>query len=237
MLLYSVLAVSSRHQANGEDQVVEASDYHARCLELVIQALCQPDSCYDDTLLATIVCLRFYEEFDSGADSFLHLSGVARLLRAIPHFSHSGGLAEAASWQALRQDIYASLVNKQSPSFELENYNKSGVFDREDFGAAANVIILLFAKILRYLYSSGPYSTLVVWEKLENAVEHWNFQRAFQPSFYQNVQNASEQAFPIICMISSPQGTELSILSEKMFAMLSMTKLLPYNITMPAKCT
>lgn len=208
MLLYSVLAVSSRHQAAGDNEKLEAADYHSRCLELVIDALSQPESCYDDILLATIVCLRFYEEFDYQADSFLHLSGVAKLLSAMPGFSNSGGLAEAASWQALRQDIYSSLVNKQAPSFELENYDQSSVFARLDFEAAANVIILTFAKILRFLYSSDRENTPITWADLEGLVETWNRRRAFQPVFYQDAYTMPDQPFPIISLTNSAQSKE-----------------------------
>lgn len=206
MLLYAVLAIAAGHQASNDEDRHEASKYHGRCLELVIPALSQPESCFDDVLLATIVCLRCYEEFNTQADDFLHLNGTARLLSAIPHFSHSGGLAESASWQALRRDIYVSLIQKQPPTFELDNYDKSSVFNSLDFGAAANVIILLFAKILRCLYSFESNSNYTSWQGLEVAVDQWNAQRVFQPSYYEDTQPESGKPFPTICMISAPQG-------------------------------
>lgn len=216
MLLYAVLAIAAGHKASNDEDRHEASEYHGKCLELVIPALSQPESCFDDVLLATIVCLRCYEEFNTQADDFLHLNGTARLLSAIPHFSHSGGLAESASWQALRQDIYVSLIQKQPPTFELDNYDKSSVFNSLDFGAAANVIILLFAKILRCLYSFESNNNYTAWQGLEVAVDQWNTQRVFEPSFYRDAQPESGEPFPTICMISAPQGMKFRHTGRKM---------------------
>ncbi|KAH0343701.1 hypothetical protein KCU83_g8695, partial [Aureobasidium melanogenum] len=234
MLLYAVLAISAGHQAGSDEDRHEASEYHGKCLELVIPALSQPERCFDDILLATIVCLRCYEEFNTQADDYLHLNGTARLLSAIPHFSHSGGLAESASWQALRQDIYVSLIQKQPPTFELDNYDKSSVFNSLDFGAAANVIILLFAKILRCLYSSECNNNYTVWQGLEVAVDQWNVQRVFQPSYYQDAQAESGKPFPTICMISAPQGMKFIRFQVEL---LIKIKSLHCSTIMLVKCT
>lgn len=213
MVLYAVLAVSSRHQAlmAGYDEL-EASYYHGQCLELVINALSQPESTYDDNLFATIVCMRVYEELDEEVDDFLHLQGVGRLLTAIPTFAYSGGLAEAASWQALRQDIYMALFNKVQPSFDLENYGRSRVFDFRDDDACANVIVLIFARILRLLYSSASTVDLDAWNDLEHSLEVWNTQRSlvFKPLYVKEADPTRDQPFPIIRLTNPAQGKSFS---------------------------
>lgn len=209
MVLYAVLALSSRHQSLmiGYDEL-ESSYYHGRCLELVINALSQPESSYDDNLFASMICMRIYEEFDEGVDDFLHLQGVGRLLNAIPTFAHSGGLAEAASWQALRQDIYMALFNKVPPSFDLENYSRSRVFDFRDDDACANVIILIFARILRLLYSPSTAVDTGAWNDLEHSLEVWDAQRLliFKPLYVKEADPAHDQPFPIIRLMNPAQG-------------------------------
>lgn len=209
MVLFAVLAVSSRHQAlvAGYDEL-ESSYYHGRCLELVINALSQPETSYDDNLFATIVCMRVYEELDEEVDDFLHLQGVGRLLNAIPTFAYSGGLAEAASWQALRQDIYVALSNKLQPSFDLANYGRSRVFDFRDDDACANVIVWLFARILRLLYSPSTSSESGAWGEIERDIDSWDAQRSlvFQPLFVKDADLSQDRPFPTVRLINPAQG-------------------------------
>ena len=213
MVLYAVLALSSRHQSlltKGDTN--EGSYYHGKCLELVIQELSKPESFYDDNLFATMVCMRVYEELDhtSKADEFLHLKGVGRLLRAIPTFAHSGGLAEAASWQALRQDVYVAIRDKVQPSFDLDNYGLSRVFDFRDDAACANVVILLFGRILRLLYSPSDSMLYDAWREIEDHVRLWDAQRSrvFQPLFVKEASPGENQPFPIIRLINPAQGNQ-----------------------------
>jgi hypothetical protein len=211
MVLYAVLALASRHQSLlTKCDANEGSYYHGRCLELVIRELSKPESSYDDNLFATMVCMRVYEELDgnSKADDFLHLQGVGRLLRAIPTFAHSGGLAEAASWQALRQDVYVAIRDKVQPSFDLNNYGLSRVFDFRDDAACANVVILLFARTLRLLYSPSGPTLLDAWREIEHHVQLWDAQRSrvFQPLFVKEANPKENQPFPIVRLLNPAQG-------------------------------
>jgi hypothetical protein len=211
MLLYAVLALSSRHQSLlTKSDANEGLSYHGRCLKLVIRELSKPESSYDDNLVATMVCMRVYEALDntSKADKFLHLQGVGRLLRAVPTFARSGGLAEAASWQALRQDVYVSIRDKIQPSFDLDNYGMSRVFDFSNDGACANVIILIFGRILRHLYSPSGPTLYDAWREIEHHVQLWDAQRArvFQPLFVKKANPEENQPFPIVHLMNPAQG-------------------------------
>lgn len=212
MVLYAILALSSRHQSlmSAYDEL-EASYYHGHCLEMVIKTLSLPESSYDDNLFATIICLRLYEELDEEVDDFLHLQGIGRLLSAMPAFAHSGGLAEAASWQALRQDIYVALNNKIPPSFDLDNYGRSRVFDFRDDGACANVVILLFARILQLIFSPSAIANLGAWDEIERSLAAWDVQRAliFQPLFAKDADPNQDQPFPVIRLINPAQGEDV----------------------------
>lgn len=210
MLLFSVLALSSMHQAvsNAQSQH-EASFYHGECLRVLIDALSDDEATYDDTLLASVVLMRVYEEIERSTDDYHHLRGIGRLLDAIPTFAQSGGLAEAACWQSLRQDIFVSLLNAQAPTFDLANYDQSSAFRFRDEGACANVIVLLFAKVLRLTYSASETQLADTWASLEADIERWNERRyrLFQPIFEEDVDVENGKPFPVSCLINPPQGS------------------------------
>ena len=212
MVLQSLLALSSRHLAIQFDQSQdEASFYHGECLRLLIDALSDSEATYDDNLLATVVLLRVYEELEQSTDSYLHLAGTGRLLAAIPTFAHSGGLAEAACWQSLRQDIFVSLVNAQPPTMRLESYDQSSAFKFRDDAACANVIVLLFAKVLRLAYTTEFHRQDVPkgnWAELEADIERWHDrrQRLFQPIFEEPLNLERGTPFPVCCLLNASQG-------------------------------
>lgn len=212
MVMYALLTVASRHQSImlGSDET-EANTYHGHCLEYLIPALSRPEETYDDNLLVTVVILRLYEELDNQKDKKCHLLGSSRLLNTISKFSSSGGLAEAASWLFLRQAIYVCLVQKEPWELCLENYESSFVFEcPDDDGSYANVIIFLFAKILRLISRSRetPSLDLHDWLSLEESVERWNDAKpfSFTPLQYRDVDIAENQPFPELWMVSPAAG-------------------------------
>lgn len=209
MVLFSVLALSSMHQALSLAQSRhEASFYHGECLRLLIDALSDDEATYDDNLLASVVLMRVYEEIWRSNDDQHHLRGLGKLLDAIPAFAQSGGLAEAACWQSLRQDIFVSLLKAQPPTFDLANYGQSSAFKFRDEGACANVIVLLFAKVLRLTYSPAEASLPDTWTSLEAEIERWNDRRhrLFRPMFDEESDVPNGKPFPVCCMINPPQG-------------------------------
>jgi hypothetical protein len=209
-LLYAILSLSSRHQAImlGHSQH-EASFYHGQCLRLVIDALSAAESLYDDNLLATVVLLRVYEEIDHSTDLHFHLHGMSKLLKAIPKFSHSGGLAEAASWQALRQDSKVSLTLGTPLTFALEPYQRSCVVSFRDDAACANMVILLFAKIIRFINTERSAKTDDdTWDTLEAQLSQWSERRKrlFEPLFSGFADDSGNQRSPVMVLLNAPQG-------------------------------
>ncbi|KAE8309782.1 hypothetical protein BDV41DRAFT_567099 [Aspergillus transmontanensis] len=208
MVLKAVLALSARHDAimSGASDW-EASEYHSQCVELLLAALARPEETYDDNMLISVVILRIYEELESTTDEKCHWLGSNRLLNTMSRAASSGGLTEAASWQFLRQAIYASVVQNQPMQLDLRNYERSSVFKRGDDGAYANTIIFYCARIIQ-LCSEGHVAAVDEedWHGLSSRVEQWYRDRpvSWQPLQYKDANPAENRPFPELWVMSPP---------------------------------
>lgn len=210
MVLKAVLALAARHDAiltNADDW--EASSYHGQCLELLIPALDRPEHTYDENLLVTVVILRIYEELENSTDERFHLLGSNRLINLMSRFASSGGMAEAVSWQFLRQAIYASIVQYQHFQLDLRNYERSTMFQRDDDAAFANMAIFHCAHIIQ-LCRNFPQSQVEpsAWRSVADSVEDWHRSKpiTWQPIRYQASDLGSDRPFPEIWMMAAPAG-------------------------------
>ncbi|KAB8263364.1 hypothetical protein BDV32DRAFT_4924 [Aspergillus pseudonomiae] len=210
MVLKAVLALSARHDAimsGGSDW--EASEYHSQCVEILLAALARPEETYDDNMLISVVILRIYEELESTTDEKCHWLGSNRLLNTMSRAASSGGLTEAASWQFLRQAIYASIVQNQPMQLDLRNYERSSVFKRGDDAAYANTIIFYCARIIQ-LCSEGHVAAVDEedWHDLSSSVEQWYRDRpvSWQPLQYKDANPAENRPFPELWVMSPPAG-------------------------------
>ncbi|KAJ5645874.1 hypothetical protein N7490_002246 [Penicillium lividum] len=207
MVLKSVLALAARHDAimTGKSDW-EASSYLGQCLELLIPALDNPERTYDENLLVTVVILRICEELESTDEKF-HLLGSNRLINLMSRSASSGGLAEAVSWQFLRQAIYASTVQRQPLQLNLHNYECSAMFQRNDDAAIANMIVFHCAHIIQ-LCCNGPRLPVDAnsWHQISDSVEEWYRSKppTWQPLRLQPPNAAADRPFPEIWMMSGP---------------------------------
>ncbi|KAF9893211.1 hypothetical protein FE257_011634 [Aspergillus nanangensis] len=200
MVLKAVLCLSARLDAilsNMSDW--EASEYHGQCIELLIAALAHPEDTYDDNLLITVVLLRMYEELERTSDEMCHFTGSNRLLNTMSKSASSGGIAEAVSWQFLRQAIFASIVQFECIHLDLGNYERSTVFQRRDDASYANIIIFLCAKIIQNYpktHSMGIEDS--VRQSLMESVDGWFNARpvTWHPLQYKDADPAADRPFP-----------------------------------------
>jgi hypothetical protein len=211
LVLKAMLALSARHNAilsNGSDW--EASTYHGECLELLITALDQAETQCDENMLIAVVILRIYEELENNTDQKFHLLGSSRLVNLVSRSASSGGIAEAVSWQFLRQAIYASVVQYQPLQLDMQTYESSSMFHRHDDAACANRIIYYCARILQ-LCCDPPGEAIQrdTWRYISDCVEDWNQAKptAWQPIRYEPANALAGRPFPELWMISPPAGT------------------------------
>ncbi|KAL4976905.1 hypothetical protein BDW66DRAFT_45815 [Aspergillus desertorum] len=208
MVMKAILAFSARHAAimSGSDDW-EASEYHSQCVEMLLRALSKAEGFYDDNILITVVILRVYEELEHATDEKCHWLGSTRLLNTMSQSASSGGLAEAISWQFLRQAIYACLVEYQPMQLNLKNYEHSSVFRRMDDAAYANRIIFLCARIIQLRSEPNGYGfNENDWQYLSDCVERWYREKpiSWQPLKHQEANARENQPFPELWMVSPP---------------------------------
>jgi hypothetical protein len=207
MLLNAVLALASRHHASMTGQNEEAASlHHSQCITEVIAALSDSRG-YDEELLVTIVLLRVYEELGAEeADGLLHLQGAARLLDTIPMLLQQGGLAAAAAWQALRQDIYVAIYKERGPSLDLANYMQPGIRAFEDEDSCANAIVLIFARALQLKHSNQAVARN--WDDAMVELTDWDQRRIqlFGERYIQNTDTDHLTVFPAIPLMNTMQG-------------------------------
>ncbi|KAJ6059393.1 uncharacterized protein N7446_000045 [Penicillium canescens] len=221
MVLKAILALSARHDAIlAGDSDWEASTYHGQCLQLLIAALDQAETNCDENMLIAVVILRIYEELENNTDQQFHLLGSNRLVNLVARSASSGGLAEAVSWQFLRQAIYASIVQYQPLQLNMQNYERSSMFHRHDDAACANVIIYHCARIIQ-LCSDAPGRIVdrEAWRNISESVIEWNRTKpmTWQPLRYQAPDISVDRPFPELWMISPLQWSGCSITTRHAF--------------------
>ncbi|PSK49442.1 hypothetical protein B9Z65_8237 [Elsinoe australis] len=180
----------------------ESTEYHDRCLPLVIEAL---SGTYDEDLLDTVLLLRIHEEYSNLEDSMHHLVGANQLLNSFTACALPGSLGEAASWQALRQVIYACVDQWKPLEVSLDGYEFLAQAGRFDDDNHANSSVLMCAKVLQIAYGLKPALDPQLKAELDTEADAWltNRPTAFVPLTHQITND--RDSFPHIPMLS-PAG-------------------------------
>ena len=161
-----------------------------------------------------------------------HRFGQTRLLNTISVFASSGGMAEAATWLSLRQEIRVSFTTKSAFKIELANYTESRAFIAEDEGSWANRIVFLTAKILTAIFNEILAISPKEWNSLSLEVEAWNEDKptSFDPMWTTSAISESDirlhatslnaSAFPevIMCQDAHVVGIQYYCMSKLLLA-------------------
>lgn len=86
-------------------------------------------------------------------DNRFHLEGTARILNSIPDFAASGGLAEAACWLCLRENIYIALTTQSPLTISPENFVNSTCIRRDDDYSHGQRMVLHLAFLLNRTFA------------------------------------------------------------------------------------
>ena len=145
-----------------------------------------------------------------GEDKQFHLTGTIHILNTVSTFGSSGGLGEAAAWLCLRQDIYVSLIAQQPLRTNLQNFDDSSTFRRDDDFAWSGRMVFLLAKVLQSAFSEPSELDLSM---INGEVEAWY---ASKPHTFQPVQETPrgtglDRRFPLIWMILPVHGRQIRL--------------------------
>ncbi|PIG90201.1 hypothetical protein AARAC_003650 [Aspergillus arachidicola] len=169
---------------------------------------------YDENLLITVGILRLYKELEQSSDEQCHLFGSNRLLNKTSTAASSGGIAKAISWVFLRQTIYASIVQCQPMQFDLANYERPTVLERQDDAVYANIAIFLCAKNIQlYFKSLDCRVNEWDWQQPADSVEHRYQSRpvSWQPLQYKEADLGAARPFPESWIMSPSAGLDFSL--------------------------
>ncbi|PWY94045.1 hypothetical protein BO94DRAFT_317753 [Aspergillus sclerotioniger CBS 115572] len=201
-LLYAVLAVSARHQSSSLHRHNRIADeYQKRCLRSLIAALDDPERTLNDTILASAVILRFFEEMtETPEESFrTHTLSAQLLLRITEGHVYRSSFTDAAFLVVLRSEIYvANLIRR--PIGNLEDHcNIDTSLDPTSERMWALRAIAHAAKATNFAYGDVTASEYN-WQSLMQYIDDWErlCPQSFQPIYSQN-RISPANPFPHMC--------------------------------------
>ena len=209
ILMYAILAYSSRHLARVADFDGSVSDgYYIKCLELLIPAL-NRDVGDDAELLAATCILRLFEQItvrhSPMTDQESHLMGSSAFISTQESCANRGGLLEAVFWLFIREDIYAALCNQRPLKADVWSCNVEINFDSGEINCCkwANWAVWLAAETVTFSFGPGgddKAAALADWERLWSRTDEWRLKKplAFAPIFVQDRDTSSGKYFPQI---------------------------------------
>ncbi|QDS73628.1 hypothetical protein FKW77_002104 [Venturia effusa] len=209
-LLNAIFAASARHLSRvaGAEAWI-ADNYHSECLKSLIPLLNNSAALKDENLLAAMIILRQYEEFESpnsGTGAQSHLLGTHIFMGAQERSAVSGGLRRAAFWVGLRMELFFAFLNSRSihPSLELCNVDRS--LEPADDCRWANRMVAHCAEALRYCFGDGEHSIGRYMDLVQYCSDWMAYKPpSFTPIYYR--EPGENDMFPEIWMNGQVAGT------------------------------
>jgi hypothetical protein len=117
-------------------------------------------------------------------------------LNSVPEFASRGGIAEAACWLCLREDIYISLTTQTPIKTNIDCFLDSASIERKDDQSWASLSIVNLALLLNRAFHE-PRSPRDL-EKSEAELSEWDMSkpRSYQPIFSQARSRREGRCFP-----------------------------------------
>jgi hypothetical protein len=134
-------------------------------------------------------------------DHRFHLEGTSRILSMVPDFSTMGGVAEAACWLCLREDIYVSLTTQTPIKTVLACFPQSASILRNDDYSWASQSILNLALLLKSAFCK-PRNTSDM-AHAEAQISEWNVSKptSYKPIYYKARSREVDSCFPEVWML------------------------------------
>ncbi|KAG2413960.1 hypothetical protein HFD88_003151 [Aspergillus terreus] len=213
LLLYACLAIAARHLSHSTNSVPPnaADEYHERCIAILLPGLESRDFQQNiETLLAATVILRLFEQISShnpSNDQQRHLLAGSVYIGSQIDCATSGGLAEAAFWVFVMQDIQFALAYRKPLRLTLSPFagklrqkwaHNMYEMDRDWTHRA----IWLLAETINYCYARNtplPMDTMDG-KDLKMKIREWETERpeSFRALHVSPPNPAIGRAFPVV---------------------------------------
>ncbi|KAL2841697.1 hypothetical protein BJY01DRAFT_7795 [Aspergillus pseudoustus] len=223
LLLYACLATAARHLSHTTNLVPPntADEYHEKCIAILLPGLGNWESKIGlEILLASTVILRFFEQISSHApsnDSQRHLLAGSVYISSQVDCAVSGGLAEAAFWVFVMQDVQFALTSQKplrltlSPFGErlqlLWNY-RTAQTDRD----WAHQAVWLLAETINHCYGvHEPNVRATNGRVLKQKIEMWESRKPdnFRPLHFSLADSRIGRPYPVIWYTKSLYATAI----------------------------
>ncbi|KAL3467887.1 hypothetical protein BJX64DRAFT_247647 [Aspergillus heterothallicus] len=215
-LLDAILAVAARHFSTlpasrksqllihyglyvSCDQALDITEetviyYHNRSITQLRDLASGPDAIMDESLLAAVVALRFFEELDTpfiNTPTETGVQGVNVFLRAqAPMALHATGLRAAAFWVGFRQEFNMAFSQQRPIRLPRDLAESYLLWTPAADHIWTNRLIVIGTHVLEYCYRAnkpeeGDHSRRYDYDELVHLREEWTSQRpgSFEPVY------------------------------------------------------
>ncbi|KAL2812154.1 hypothetical protein BJX63DRAFT_259922 [Aspergillus granulosus] len=223
LLLYACLATAARHLSHTTNLVPPntADEYHEKCIAILLPGLGNWESKIGlEILLASTVILRFFEQISSHApsnDSQRHLLAGSVYISSQVDCAVSGGLAEAAFWVFVMQDIQFALISQKPLRLTLSPFgerlqllwaHQAAQTDRD----WAHQAVWLLAETINHCYGvHDPNVSVANSRVLKQKIEMWGTRKpdGFRPLHFSLADSRIGRPYPVIWYTRSLYATAI----------------------------
>ncbi|KAL2836681.1 hypothetical protein BJY01DRAFT_221737 [Aspergillus pseudoustus] len=190
-LLYAVLAVSARHQSTSLHWHSHIADeYQKRCLRSLIEALDDEENTLKDTILASAVILRFFEEMTEPPEESVrtHMLSAQLLLRITEGHVYRSSFTDAAFMVVLRSEIYVANLTQRPIGNLADHCNIDTSLEPTSERMWALRAIANAAKATNIAYEESAGSSKYQWESVMQYIDEWErlCPESFRPIYSRN---------------------------------------------------
>ncbi|KAL3450523.1 hypothetical protein BJX65DRAFT_305360 [Aspergillus insuetus] len=229
-ILYAILAVSARHQGVSSEWMRSfAEECHENCLAALISALNDQENAVQETVFASAVILRLFEEMTAAyltnaaakepyprESISSHTISAQLLIRVRDGNILASEFTDAAFIVILRQEIFVANLVQRPVGTVTEHCNIDTSLDPASDVMWAFRAIALAARVTNYVYDEVQNRTRDRWGSLMQYLQDWENLRP--PSFnpiYSEAANVQCSPFPRILYcndyhVAARQHLELS---------------------------
>ena len=163
--------------------MLDAVEYHEKCVKGLIQALGDRATAMDNVLPLSTVILRMYEMLSLERDHEGHLRGCSSLFVHNRSNIEFRAMKRTAFWTYIREEILVALLNSKATNIHPSSWKADIHWEGDDDYVRTNQMTWLTAEVVDFCFSNDIGTNESDWYELQREVELWkrNLPETFQP--------------------------------------------------------